>query len=208
MIIELVAKIESHNNCVGVLDVQLRQQIELLTGQSLVKKEIDAMPSLDVGRKCDIEIQTIADKVSRLELQQLNKSDFFSSIVSNVVEFAVGENKSFGNNFDTVISSKAVFVETSNSNTNYNNNKNDFSSNENYVSSLNSVNNAPTIVAYGNASFNSASNSNLNVNFNNHFVHRISDYKSDFEGMNDVKSDLDEVKRIYTIEAGSGCVNK
>lgn len=86
LVIELMNKIEEHNHTIGSLDMQIKQQIEILTRQSLSKKYIDALPSIDVVTKSEREMLALRSKVGRMETEKLHKSQVFESSSQNVIE--------------------------------------------------------------------------------------------------------------------------
>jgi len=79
-IFELQSKIESHNQQVGGLDTSIRQQIEILTRQSLSKKSIEYNQNSDIVRKSQSEIEALRAKVGRIQSASLTKSAVFLSI--------------------------------------------------------------------------------------------------------------------------------
>lgn len=88
VIFELQGKIETHNQQVGGLDNAIRQQIEILTRQTLAKKNIDYNPNHDKVRESTNKMDVLKTKIGRLETQKLNKSAVFSN-----VGFQIEENK-------------------------------------------------------------------------------------------------------------------
>lgn len=82
LVYELTSKIEMHNQQVGGLDALIKQQIEILTRQTLSKKTIDVnnKNNTDVIKKASGEADTIRNKVGRIESQKLFKSAVFDNI--------------------------------------------------------------------------------------------------------------------------------
>jgi len=86
LVIELMNKIEEHNQTIGSLDVQIRQQIETLTRQTLSKKYIDALPSIELVSRSEKEIVVLRNKVGKMETEKLHKSGVFHSSSQDVIE--------------------------------------------------------------------------------------------------------------------------
>ena len=66
---ELEGRIESHNQQVINNDTNIKQQIEILTRQSLSKKTIDWNSQKEIMDKTANEMQAINNKVKRLEMK-------------------------------------------------------------------------------------------------------------------------------------------
>lgn len=79
-IYELQSKIESHNQQIGGLDSAIRQQLEILTRQTLSKKSIEYNSNNDAVRKSQSEIEALRTKLGRIESAKLTKSAVFSNI--------------------------------------------------------------------------------------------------------------------------------
>ena len=77
-IYELQSKIESHNQQIGGLDATIRQQLEILTRQTLSKKSIEYNQNNDAVRKSHSEIEALRAKLGRIESANLTKSAVFS----------------------------------------------------------------------------------------------------------------------------------
>jgi len=77
---ELIGKIEMHNNSIGGLDSQIKQQIEILTRSTLSKKFIDVERNYsgDVSQ-ASLNIETLRQKIGQIESQKLYKSAIFNS---------------------------------------------------------------------------------------------------------------------------------
>jgi predicted nucleic acid-binding Zn-ribbon protein len=87
IILELQGKIENHNQQIGGFDNAVRQQIEILTRQTLAKKNIDLNANnLETVKKTTNDMDNLKTKVVRLESQKLNKSAIFSNVGFNVDE--------------------------------------------------------------------------------------------------------------------------
>lgn len=86
LVIELMNKIEEHNHTIGSLDMQIKQQIELLTRQTLSKKYIDALPSIELVTKSEKDLLVLRNKVGRMETEKLHKSQVFESSSQSVIE--------------------------------------------------------------------------------------------------------------------------
>jgi len=80
-IFELQSKIESHNQQIGGLDSAIRQQLEILTRQTLSKKSIEYNQN-DAVKKSQNEIEALRAKVGRIESAKFNKSAVFSNMVN------------------------------------------------------------------------------------------------------------------------------
>ncbi len=78
-IYELQSKIESHNQQVGGLDVAIRQQLELLTRQTLAKKSIEYKQN-DTVIKSQNEADALRVKLGRIESAKLTKSAVFTNV--------------------------------------------------------------------------------------------------------------------------------
>lgn len=94
IIIDLQGKIETHNQTIGGYDNAVRQQIEILTRQTLAKKNIEYNQNTNdnMVKKTTNEMDTLKMKVGRMESQKLNKSAIFSG-----VGFQIDETKSTAN---------------------------------------------------------------------------------------------------------------
>lgn len=74
---ELQMKIENHNNQIINNDLAIRQQIENLAKHSLQKKVIDYNPNNDAIWKSQNEIESVKNKIGRIESQKLSRSQIF-----------------------------------------------------------------------------------------------------------------------------------
>ncbi len=81
--LELLNKIDLHNQSVGGNDLAIKQQIELLTKHSLSKKVIDMNKnySNEVSLACN-SINNLRTKLGKTEAAQLNKSAVFSNLAN------------------------------------------------------------------------------------------------------------------------------
>lgn len=79
-IAELQGKIETHNQQISGLDAAIKQQLEILTRQTLSKKNIEFNQNNDTIRKSQNEIEALRSKISRIETQKLTKSAVFVNI--------------------------------------------------------------------------------------------------------------------------------
>jgi chromosome segregation ATPase len=81
IVLELQGKIENHNQQIGGFDNAVRQQIEILTRQTLAKKNIDLnQNNFEAVKKTSNDMDNLKTKVVRLESQKLNKSAIFSNV--------------------------------------------------------------------------------------------------------------------------------
>ena len=106
VISDMHGKMERHNGSLGVIDLSIRQQIEVLTKEALFKQRLDYSTSSDTIQKCQAQLEDIKSKVGKVEGQRLNKSAVYPCIVfssdsfqssGRVVdfEFHKGGNQSF-----------------------------------------------------------------------------------------------------------------
>jgi len=81
MVVELLNKIEMHNQNVDGIDIAIKQQIEILTRQSLAKKAIDMERNYNQDiKQASSNIENLRHKLGRVESQK-----FYKSAVYNVV---------------------------------------------------------------------------------------------------------------------------
>lgn len=101
LVFELLGKIEMHNQNVGGLDLAIKQQIEILTKQSLAKKniEIDKNYSKDVSQAANT-IDALRNKMGRIESQKLHKSEVFTEIDLNIENFKNTSSSRISSNYE------------------------------------------------------------------------------------------------------------
>ena len=99
---ELEGRIESHNQQVINNDTNIKQQIEILTRQSLSKKTIDWNSQKEIMDKTANEMQAINNKVKRLEMKEFNSSSLLNSVTEDMDQFTM-ENR-------TVIQTKSTIL--------------------------------------------------------------------------------------------------
>jgi len=138
-IFELQSKIETHNQQVGGLDAAIRQQLEILTRQTLSKKSIEYNQNNDAVRKSQNEIDTLRVKLGRMETAKLTKSAVFSNVnisLSNDYNTSIDTTKTTNviTNNTTRYFDNAVYQNNSNNNANSSVN-NYYNSNNNLISS-------------------------------------------------------------------------
>lgn len=93
LVFELLNKIEMHNQSVGGLDLAIKQQIEILTRQTLSKKaiDIDRNYNIDINQATN-NIDGLRQKLGKIESQKLYKSAVFNTINYSVDGFKTGSN--------------------------------------------------------------------------------------------------------------------
>lgn len=176
IVLELQGKIENHNQQIGGFDNAVRQQIEILTRQTMAKKNIDLNSNnVEAVKKTTNDMDNLKTKVLNLTAQKLNKSAIFSGGIG----FNIDESNPKGNiniqrtNLKQPIDAsnsiyavkQAIMQELPNNitTTSY------YQQNPNVISGYNSGNN-PSIykTGYNNdySSFNNNYNPNLNANTN------------------------------------------
>lgn len=96
MVLDFEGKIEVHNKQVVSNDVSIKQQIELLTKNSLSKKTIEWLSQKEVISKTVKEMEAINEKVKRMEMKQFNSSSLLSSVAVEM-EGYMSESKSVEN---------------------------------------------------------------------------------------------------------------
>jgi uncharacterized coiled-coil DUF342 family protein len=81
LVFELLNKIQMHNQNVGGLDIAIKQQIEILTRQSLAKKAIDIERNYNQDlSQATSNIDNLRMKLGRIESQKLTKSAVFNTL--------------------------------------------------------------------------------------------------------------------------------
>ena len=94
MVLDLEGKVESHNKQILSNDGNIKQQIELLTKNTLSKKTIDWMSQKEVMVKTSKEMEAINSKVKRMEMTQFNSSSLLNSVNADMDNFVTENNSS------------------------------------------------------------------------------------------------------------------
>jgi glutathione peroxidase-family protein len=87
LVLELEGRIESHNQQVIGNDISIKQQIEVLTRQSLSKKTIDWNSQKEVINRTGAEMEAINSKVKRMEMKEFSSSSILASVTDDMESF-------------------------------------------------------------------------------------------------------------------------
>ena len=91
VILELEAKIDTHNRSIGGSEGNMRQSIEILTKTSLSKKSIELKSNMDNLLKGSADLEALKTKLARMEMNKFSGSKNLGSIateLNNIVSSA------------------------------------------------------------------------------------------------------------------------
>ena len=84
VILELEAKIDTHNRSIGGSEGNMRQSIEILTKTSLSKKSIDVKSNVDSLLKGSADLEALKTRVKRIEMNKFTGSAALGSITMDL----------------------------------------------------------------------------------------------------------------------------